>query len=112
MIYCLVRGSNALQRVKESLTTRGFVGVSKDPRIVALTCDLSKPDLGLDPRRFDDLKQQTTLVIHAAWAVNFNLGFEAFDENIKGVHNLIRLSLSVTTPRSHGSCSALQSPLL
>ena len=35
----------------------------------------------------------------SAWAVNFNLGIRSFEEqHIKGVHNLIQVSLSVTTP--------------
>ena len=35
----------------------------------------------------------------SAWAVNFNLGIRSFEEqHIKGVHNLVQFSLSVSTP--------------
>lgn len=37
--------------------------------------------------------------LSSAWAVNFNLGIQSFEEqHIKGVHNLVQFSLSVSTP--------------
>ena len=40
-----------------------------------------------------------TLISSSAWAVNFNLGIRSFEEqHIRGVHNLVQLSLSVLTP--------------
>ena len=40
-----------------------------------------------------------TLNSRSAWAVNFNLGIRSFEEqHIKGVHNLVQFSLSVSTP--------------
>lgn len=40
-----------------------------------------------------------TPTLSSAWAVNFNLGIQSFEEqHIKGVHNLVQFSLSVSTP--------------
>jgi len=40
------------------------------------------------------------LILHNAWAVNFNLGISSFENNIRGAHNLMQLALSA--PRSMG----------
>ena len=44
-------------------------------------------------------KSMLTPSCSSAWAVNFNLGIRSFEEqHIKGVHNLVQFSLSVSTP--------------
>ncbi|KAL6717390.1 hypothetical protein ACLMJK_005305 [Lecanora helva] len=97
-IYCLVRGENPQSRVLEALQQRGL-DAPHVTRIKALTSDLSKSDLGLTPEIYQELQERTTLIIHSAWAVNFNLGIRSFeDQHIKGVQHLIQLSLSVRTP--------------
>ena len=56
-----------------------------------------------------------TPISSSAWAVNFNLGVRSFEEeHIKGIHNLVQLSLSVLTP-AHARlffCSTPPSPPL
>lgn len=97
-VYCLVRGENPQERVLEALRQRGL-SVPDTKLLVALTSDLSRKDLGLLPEIFNKLQNETTTIIHSAWAVNFNLGIRSFEEqHIKGVHNLVQLSLSVSTP--------------
>ena len=62
-----------------------------------LSSDLSRADLGLSPHTYEKLRKDTTLIIHSAWAVNFNLSTSSFeDQYIKGVDNLVQLSLSVS----------------
>lgn len=64
----------------------------------ALSCDLSSANLGLSPDKYEKLQKDTTIIIHTAWAVNFNLSTSSFeDQHIKGVDNLVRLSLSVSS---------------
>lgn len=82
--------------------------------LTCLTSDLSRADLGLSPQMYKELQSQTTTIIHSAWAVNFNLGIRSFeDQHIKGVHNLVQFSLSVTTtkPARFFFCSSVAAAL-
>ncbi|PYH76299.1 NRPS-like enzyme [Aspergillus uvarum CBS 121591] len=111
-IYCLVRAStpsDALDRVLTSLSTRSLpmINVSK---IIALPSQFGREDLGLPVAVVDDLRQSLTKVIHAAWAVNFTLGVQSFEQqHIRGVHNLINLCLSSTrtSPAEFYFCSSI-----
>lgn len=85
-IHCLNRKDNAvdIQRQKSEA-----YGLNLDmSRVSFWTSDLSKPGLGLQSDVLDIL-QTTTLVIHNAWAVNFNLSLASFRPNLAGVVNLI-----------------------
>ncbi len=62
-VYCLVRGGNPQERVLEALRQRGL-DVPDTTRLVALTSDLDRKDLGLSPEIFDRLKSETTSIIH------------------------------------------------
>ena len=52
-------------------------------------------------------------MIHCAWPVNFQLSLQSFEPHIKGVHNLIKLSLSVTArkPAHFVFCSSVSAAL-
>ncbi len=62
-VYCLVRGENPQERVLEALRQRDL-DVPDTTRLVALTSDLGRKDLGLSPEIFDKLKSETTSIIH------------------------------------------------
>ncbi|KAJ0356303.1 hypothetical protein COL154_005506 [Colletotrichum chrysophilum] len=102
-VYAAVRAPNdaaAATRVSTSLTSRGItLTPDQEAKIVPLSADLGAPDFGLAPSRLADLKSNLTLVIHSAWAVNFNIPVQSFeDQHIKAVYNLIQLCQSVDTP--------------
>ncbi|KAK1499486.1 hypothetical protein CCUS01_00211 [Colletotrichum cuscutae] len=90
----------AASRIADSLTSRGIsLSPLQQSKVVPLSCDLGLPDLGLGATRIADLKSRLTIVIHSAWAVNFNIPVQSFeDQHIKAVHNLIQLCQSVETP--------------
>jgi thioester reductase-like protein len=95
-VYALVRASSdfvALKRTLESLSVRGLSPTQEQlEKIVALPADLSKPDFGLGKERFERLSWSVGLVIHSAWAVNFNISVQSFEkEHIAAVQNLINL---------------------
>ncbi|RYO53965.1 hypothetical protein AA0116_g10176 [Alternaria tenuissima] len=95
-VYALVRASSdfvALRRTLESLSARGLSPTQEElEKIVALPADLSKPDFGLGIDRFERLSSDVGLVIHSAWAVNFNISVQSFEkEHIAAVKNLINL---------------------
>ncbi|KAF5664492.1 nonribosomal peptide synthetase [Fusarium heterosporum] len=103
-VWALVRATSdtaATDRVYSSLQARGLsLDEEQRSKILALPCDLSRPDLGLSESRVEELGSKLTTIIHSAWAVNFNISVQSFeDQHIKAVHNLIQLSLSVKTPK-------------
>ncbi|KAL8904938.1 MAG: hypothetical protein Q9207_002932, partial [Kuettlingeria erythrocarpa] len=99
-IYCPVRGSNPLQRVFTSLSSRHLdVPERYQDKIFAFESDLSHPAFGLDPSAFALLKRECSLIIHTAWAVNFNLPLQSFEPHIGALHNLLSLSMSVKRPQ-------------
>lgn len=44
---------------------------------------------------YHQIRRQTTLILHAAWPVNFNLSLTSFEPHIAGLHNLLQLALDV-----------------
>jgi thioester reductase-like protein len=61
--------------------------------------DFSRPDLGMKPEILAKLQEETTLIIHNAWAVNFNLSLASFKPLLSGVVNLINFcSSAVRSP--------------
>ncbi|RFU36300.1 hypothetical protein B7463_g91, partial [Scytalidium lignicola] len=102
-VYCLVRASTAevaQQRIHHAFLTRGItMPENYERRIVSLPSNLAKRDLGLDPGVLLEMQNNVSLIIHNAWAVNFNLGLNSFeDQHIKGTHNLLNFALSVHAP--------------
>ncbi|KAL9053343.1 MAG: hypothetical protein Q9206_003971 [Seirophora lacunosa] len=100
-IYCPVRGSNPLQRVFASLSSRNLdVAEQHQHKIFAFESnDLNDPAFGLDPSTFALLKRECSLIVHIAWPVNFNLPLRSFEPHIRGLHNLLSLSTSVKRPQ-------------
>ncbi|KAH9884554.1 hypothetical protein F4778DRAFT_787662 [Xylariomycetidae sp. FL2044] len=69
-------------------------------KLTALTTDdLSLPDLGLAPEAYATLQATTTLVIHAAWPVNFNISLASLRPHVAGLRRLLALSLAVPFAR-------------
>ncbi|KAI1335159.1 acetyl-CoA synthetase-like protein [Xylariaceae sp. FL0016] len=100
-VFCLVRGDDVISRLEHSLEQRGLSLVSsrqsRASKLTALrTDDLGAANLGLSPDIYSGLRDATTLVIHAAWPVNFNISLSSFIPQIKGLRNL--LDLAMDTP--------------
>ncbi|KAL8771488.1 MAG: hypothetical protein Q9209_003158 [Squamulea sp. 1 TL-2023] len=116
-ITCLVRASSpvaAHERVSKSLVARGKPGLpassstprptvpssaaqhdssTPTPTVTCLPCTLSHPDLGISLKSYTHLAKTTTLIIHAAWAVNFTARLRSFEkDHIAGLSHLLRLS--------------------
>ncbi|KAI4177705.1 MAG: hypothetical protein LQ343_000168 [Gyalolechia ehrenbergii] len=117
-ITCLVRAASFLaahERVSKSLTARGKPGLppfpttsphapitnqhrspdASSPYIICLPTTLSHPTLGLDIATYADLANTSTLIIHAAWAVNFTARLRSFEkDHIAGISHLLSLSVA------------------
>ncbi|XXH03342.1 hypothetical protein Hte_009740 [Hypoxylon texense] len=99
-VFCLVRGDDALGRIDESMRVRGLSMVSSDKeragKVRALTSNnLGEATLGLSSEDYGALRESATLIIHAAWPVNFNISLASLVPHIAGLRNLLELSLSV-----------------
>lgn len=115
-VWALTRASSdesALDRVLKTLDGRGLQLTAEElQKVVAVSADLSQPNLGLNQSRSSELLSTMTCVIHSAWAVNFNLSVQSFeDQHIKAVQTFINMCQSTT----HGSparflfCSSVSS---
>ncbi|KAJ5768772.1 hypothetical protein N7520_003331 [Penicillium odoratum] len=93
-IHCLNRRDNA----KEVQTQKSKAcSLQLDhSRVSFWTADLAEPQFGLHSMAFQQLQQTVTLVIHNAWAVNFNLSLSSFKPNLDGVVNLVNFCLQAS----------------
>jgi thioester reductase-like protein len=101
-VYCLVRAASpeaAHNRVVSTLKAKR-VELVNPQKLICLPADLSQADLGIDSLVLSSLQERLTMVIHCAWAVNFNLGVQSFEKHhIRGAHNLMNFCLSTSTPK-------------
>ncbi|TFK33796.1 acetyl-CoA synthetase-like protein [Crucibulum laeve] len=63
-------------------------------KLVLLEGDTSQRRLGLAPALYDEIRNSATLIIHAAWRVDFNLTLVSFERNIQGTRNIIDMARS------------------
>ncbi|KAI1743683.1 acetyl-CoA synthetase-like protein [Xylaria scruposa] len=103
LVYSLVRGDKAFERISSSLEERGLTLSGNNPKrarkLVALsTNNFGTPDLGLRPGEYAQLQNSATLIIHAAWPVNFNISLESFRPQIAGLRNFLSLASETPTP--------------
>ena len=117
-IHCFVRAATpaaASERISKSLLARNKAPLDpKASKIKCHQCKLSDPALGLPPSTYNDLTTRTTLVIHAAWAVNFSTRLSSFvKDHIAGLRNLINFALAskMTSPPRFLFCSSTASVL-
>ncbi|KAJ6019415.1 hypothetical protein N7522_001482 [Penicillium canescens] len=97
-VYCLTRRASPLKAVRGSLFERGLLlSPEQTSKVVALNGALDRPDFCLDPvgKTFHRMLDSVSLIIHAAWPVNFNLPLAHFEPHLRGLYNLITFSLSV-----------------
>lgn len=102
-MYCLVRGDNASERVSKSLEERGLTLSESNPwrvqKLEVLSTDnFGAPNLGLRPLEYVKLQNSATLIIHAAWPVNFNISLESFRPQIAGLRNFLDLASETPSP--------------
>ncbi|CAJ0542531.1 Ff.00g001250.m01.CDS01 [Fusarium sp. VM40] len=94
-IYCLLRAdvpSVAQKRVSEALTQRGMRALDRSDKVSCLSCNLTDSDLGLTKEDHQRILDSATTIIHSAWAVNFSLRLNSFEDQITSTRNLAALS--------------------
>lgn len=115
-VWCLVRARNdedALERTISSLASRDLnLSATERWKVFPFAADLSAEYFGLGQERYDVLKSRLTLVIHSAWAVNFNISVQSFEaQHIRTVQSFVNLCQSVNhgTPARFLYCSSVSS---
>jgi amino acid adenylation domain-containing protein/thioester reductase-like protein len=95
-IVCLVRARNdreAQLRLDSALATFPGAMTGDGPTAKAIAGDLSQPNLGLSERGFQDLAEDTTLIVHAGGTVNMVLDYESHrPANVAGTSEILRLA--------------------
>ncbi|EIN09240.1 acetyl-CoA synthetase-like protein [Punctularia strigosozonata HHB-11173 SS5] len=66
----------------------------RSPKVTLLTVDWNRADFGLSSEILTEIRDSVTHVIHNAWNVHFGAALSFFEANVRGLRNLIDLSLS------------------
>ena len=85
-IYCLDRSKDYQSLQRQEM----------DGKAVFLTTDLCQPNFGLSLEEYYDLQNETTVIIHNAWPVNFNLPLASFEPYFGELANLISFANSLS----------------
>ncbi|TKX20647.1 AMP-binding enzyme-like protein 1 [Elsinoe australis] len=99
-IYCLNRSASAASRQTTALSSRSLPSdLSKVEFLHAPS--LGEPRFGLKEAKYVELRDTATVFLHNAWAVDFNMSLESFeDPHIKGVWRAVEFSAGARyTPR-------------
>ncbi|KAJ4264389.1 hypothetical protein NW762_005587 [Fusarium torreyae] len=101
-VYCLLRAespSAAHERVSKALSQRGMPGLEQfnkshqhQNKVICLPCKLTDDGLGLSDEDLRTIKDQAATIIHSAWAVNFSLRLNSFEDQIISARNLTNLA--------------------
>ncbi|KAI0543404.1 hypothetical protein F4679DRAFT_568949 [Xylaria curta] len=91
--HCLNRGeAGGAKQQERSMLLRGLsVNFSK---CTFHTADMSQNDFALGQTTYDSLLNKTDRIFLVAWPVNFNLPFENFESQIRGVRNVAKFASS------------------
>ncbi|KAI0033255.1 acetyl-CoA synthetase-like protein [Vararia minispora EC-137] len=101
-VYLLYRkrpGSSARELHERAFTTKGadFAPLSTalaTGRAIFVEVDIVQPSLGIDNGLYMQIASEITHIVHAAWAVNFNLSLKSFEPHLIGVQRIVDLALS------------------
>ncbi|KAF7299625.1 Acetyl-CoA synthetase-like protein [Mycena chlorophos] len=86
-----------LQRHEAAFADRALDSVVlKSEKLVFMEGDSTRSDLGLSPQEYTELQQSVTLIIHNAWALDFNKTLVTFEPHVVGTRNLIDFARSTT----------------
>jgi thioester reductase-like protein len=110
-VYCLNRSRNAQERHLKTFTDQGIAELLSS-KANFLQASFGDRHLGLTEEKYVSLQLNTDVIIHNAWAVNFNQRLESFEStHLRGVRNFVDFCLA-STRRPHflfvSSVSAVQ----
>lgn len=108
IVACLVRArdeNTGLQRIKEAFKKYG-IEWKCDEKLAVIPGDISKPKLGLEGAKFDELSAWTSAVFHFAALSNFLEPYSAHREaNVIGTFNMLQFATNKRPITFHHSSS-------
>ncbi|KAG8992459.1 hypothetical protein FRB94_013915 [Tulasnella sp. JGI-2019a] len=72
--------------------------IVRNPKLFLVEAVLEREDFGISEEVFEEIRTTTTLIIHNAWRLDFNLVLDSFTPQLKSVSTLVRLSLRSPHP--------------
>ncbi|KJA27591.1 hypothetical protein HYPSUDRAFT_212216 [Hypholoma sublateritium FD-334 SS-4] len=97
-VYALNRASPAGVRTIQERHADRFRDQGLDTRLlrsaklVHVQTDINAPRLGLSDDFHNELCSRVTVVIHVAWALDFNFPLAAFESHVRGTYHLLTLA--------------------
>ena len=92
-VYCLNRAVDAEQRFEQK--SKKYADPQHYQKLMFLTVNLARQDLGLTVVQMSELKANVDLIIHNAWKLDFNAPLEHFEDvHIRGTRNIIDWGIS------------------
>ena len=88
-VYCLNRADNGSAVQARRNDEFGLQCPLNENRVSFLRSDLSRPCLGMEKDQYEEVVSKTTLFIHNAWSVNFNLSLPSFTAQLDGLVKLL-----------------------
>ncbi|KAF7303443.1 Acetyl-CoA synthetase-like protein [Mycena indigotica] len=96
-VYAFNRPGRTLvaERQATAFRERGLdVVLLQGKKLVFLEGDTTRADLGLQPEMLAVLRSTLTVIIHNAWALDFNKSLASFEPHVCGTRNLVDLALA------------------
>lgn len=95
-VYCLVRAESeddGAVQLRNALETRGLWRPHYATRIIPVPGDLTRPRLGLEHRRFDELSERVGMIYHSAALINLLYPYGLLrPTNVDGTLEVLRLA--------------------
>ncbi|KAK7743323.1 putative NRPS-like protein biosynthetic cluster [Diatrype stigma] len=89
-ILCLDRSADAKERIMRSLASWSPPPAIDTSRVSFDQADYGKAGWGLSPSLTSKLRDNTSVIIHNAWKVDFNHSLDSFETvHVQGVRNLV-----------------------
>lgn len=88
-IYCLNRADNGSAVQAQRNEKNGLQWPLSESRVSFLKSDLSQPQMGMMKDQYEEVVSKTTLFIHNAWSVNFNLSLSSFTAQLDGLVRIL-----------------------
>ncbi|KAI9485924.1 MAG: hypothetical protein EXX96DRAFT_592819 [Benjaminiella poitrasii] len=101
-VYCCVRGKEGelFNRLVQAFESRSLdISLLRSDRVEALPMRFNDPFLGFSEDKYNQLRNEVTIVQHCAWVLDFNMTIDYYDkECIEPFYNLLKFAYREINP--------------